>query len=32
MTTRIPVQAVIGTYIVKVITEKGTVNHKVFIR
>ncbi len=32
MTTRIPMQAVIGTYIVKVITEKGTVNHKVFIR
>ncbi len=32
MTTTIPVNAVIGTYIVKVITEKGIANQKVFIR
>jgi hypothetical protein len=32
MTTSIPMQAAIGTYLVKVVTAKATVNHKVFIR
>lgn len=32
MTTRIPVHVAIGTYMVKVVTAKESVNHKVFIR
>ncbi|MGV1050457.1 MAG: T9SS type A sorting domain-containing protein, partial [Solirubrobacterales bacterium] len=32
MTTSIPMQAAIGTYMVKVVTAKASVNHKVFIR
>jgi len=30
--TRIPMQAAVGTYIVKVTTAQGTVNQKVFIK
>jgi hypothetical protein len=32
MKTSIPMQAAIGTYMVKVVTAKASVNHKVFIR
>jgi hypothetical protein len=32
MTTSIPMQVAIGTYMVKVVTAKSSVNQKVFIR